>query len=39
MAVNVKDLPPEYQAQALRKYMEQQGELPASPVASGPKEV
>ena len=38
MAVNVRDLPPEYQAQALRKYMEQQRqEGPPFPAVSEPQ--
>lgn len=39
MAINVNDLPPKYQAQALQKYMEQQarrGPIP-SPADDGPK--
>ena len=38
MAINVKDLPPKYQAQALQKYMAQQAQRgpPSSPAADGP---
>lgn len=37
MAINVKDLPPKYQAQALQKYMAQQARRgpPSSPAADG----
>ena len=35
MAINVSDLPPKYQAQAMKKYMEQQKQRrgPAPPAA------
>lgn len=38
MAIDVKDLPPKYQAQALQKYMAQQARQwpPPSPAADGP---
>ena len=38
MAIDVKDLPPKYQAQALQKYMAQQKRRgpPSSPAAGGP---
>lgn len=38
MAIDVKDLPPKYQAQALQKYMAQQKRRgpPPSPAADGP---
>lgn len=38
MAINVTDLPPKYQAQALQKYMAQQARRgpPSSPAADGP---
>ena len=41
MAINVTDLPPKYQAQALQKYMEQQARRgpPSSPAADGPQKV
>ena len=39
MAIDVKDLPPKYQAQALQKYMAQQKRRgpPSSPAADGPQ--
>ena len=39
MAIDVKDLPPKYQAQALQKYMAQQARRwpPSSPAADGPQ--
>lgn len=39
MAINVTDLPPKYQAQALQKYMAQQARRgpPSSPAADGPQ--
>ena len=39
MAIDVKDLPPKYQAQALQKYMAQQKRRgpPPSPAADGPR--
>jgi len=39
MAINVSDLPPKYQAQALQKYMAQQARRgpPPSPAADGPQ--
>ena len=39
MAIDVKDLPPKYQAQALQKYMAQQARRgpPPSPAADGPQ--
>ena len=39
MAIDVKDLPPKYQAQALQKYMAQQARRrpPPSPADDGPK--
>ena len=39
MAIDVKDLPPKYQAQALQKYMDQQARRgpPSSPAADGQK--
>ena len=33
MAINVNDLPPKYQAQALKKYMEQQAQRGSAPAA------
>ncbi len=39
MAIDVKDLPPKYQAQALQKYMAQQARRgpPSSPATDGPQ--
>ena len=35
MAINVSDLPPKYQAQAMKKYMEQQQRNTTTPQPSG----
>nr|DAY64342.1 MAG TPA: Endonuclease [Caudoviricetes sp.] len=37
MAINVNDLPPKYQRQALKKYMEQQARRGLMPSAAGPQ--
>lgn len=34
MAINISDLPPQYQAQAMRKYMEQQARRESTPSAA-----
>ena len=39
MAINISDLPPKYQAQAVKKYMEQQarrGPLPSAAAVQDP---
>ena len=38
MAINVSDLPPKYQAQAMKKYMEQQKRRGPSPPAAQPQD-
>lgn len=38
MAINVSDLPPEYQAQAMKKYMEQQARRGPTPSAVAPQD-
>ena len=37
MAINISDLPPQYQAQAMRKYMEQQARRGRAPAAQEPE--
>ena len=42
MAINISDLPPKYQAQAVKKYMEQQarrGPLPSAAAVQDPGKV
>ena len=42
MAINISDLPPKYQAQAVKKYMEQQarrGPLPPPPAGPAHRKV
>ena len=38
MAINVSDLPPKYQAQAMKKYMEQQQRRGPAPPAAAPQD-
>ena len=38
MAINVSDLPPKYQAQAMKKYMEQQQRRGPAPPAAPPQD-
>jgi len=38
MAINISDLPPKYQAQAVKKYMEQQARRGVGPSPPPPQE-